>query len=230
MPRKHFDQELELLTKRITVMGNAINSRIESTIQALHTGNMELAQQVALGDSEIDRMEHENEKLCMNLIASQQPIASDLRIIAASLKILTDMEREADQCADICEIIMSGGMADSQRLPVSHIVNALEKVHDMFTGAMDVFLSRNIEKAKKICEADDEIDSAFAKIVLEVTTAITQNPKETMQDVDLLFIIKYVERMGDHATNIAEWVIYTVTGEHPDLNDSIEAAMKSDSQ
>lgn len=222
MPRKHFDQELELLTKRVTVMGDAISSRIADTMQALRTGDAELARRVAEGDSEIDRMEHENEKLCMNLIASQQPIASDLRIIAASLKILTDMEREADQCADICEIITTGGMADSQRLPVSHIVNALQKVYDMFSGAMNVFLSRDVEQAKAICAADDEIDAAFGKVVLEVSAAITQNPKEVMQDVDLLFIIKYVERMGDHATNIAEWVIYMVTGEHPDLNDSLE--------
>lgn len=228
MPRKYFDQELELLTKRITAMGDVINGRIETTIQALRTGNTELAQQVAAGDNEIDRLEHENEKLCMNLIASQQPIASDLRIIAASLKILTDMEREADQCADICEIITTSGMADSQRLPVSHIVNALEKVHDMFTGSMDVFLSRDIEKAKSICVADDEIDSAFGKIVLEVSSALTQNPKQVMQDVDLLFIIKYVERMGDHATNIAEWVIYMVTGEHPELNDGDDAFKSAD--
>ena len=222
MPRKHFDEELQLLARQITEMGDAVDSRIASTIQALRTGNAALADQVARGDSDIDRMEHENEKLCMNLIASQQPIASDLRVIAGSLKILTDMEREADQCADICEILAAGGLPDSQSLTVTHIVSALEKVQEMFAGAMDVLHSRDLERAQQICMADDEVDAAFGRIVLEVCSAIAQNPVDVTRDVDLLFIIKYVERMGDHATNIAEWVIYIVTGEHADLNTSVE--------
>lgn len=222
MARKYFDQELQSLTKKTTEMGDAIQSRIELTIQALRTGNVELARKVAGSDSVIDRMEHENEKLCMNLIASQQPIAGDLRIIAASLKILTDMEREADQCADICEILVTSGMADSQRLPVNHIVNTLETVQDMFSSAMDSYLSRDVQQARRICMADDAVDAAFGKVVLEVSSAIAHNPEQVMHDVDLLFMIKYVERMGDHATNIAEWVIYLVTGEHPDLNDGEE--------
>lgn len=220
MPRKYFDQELESLNKRMTVMGDAIDERIAKTIQALRTGDTEIAQEVSLADSDIDRMEHENEKLCMNLIASQQPIASDLRVIAASLKILTDMEREADQCADICEIIATSGIVDFQSLPVTHIVQALEKAHDMFSGAMNVFLSRDLGAARQICLDDDVIDTLFGKVVLEVSAAIAQNLGRVMQDVDLLFIMKYAERMGDHATNIAEWVIYMVTGEHPSLNNS----------
>ncbi len=219
MPRKYFDMELNDLNKRMTDMGDAINSRIEKCIQALRTGNLELAEEVALSDSDIDRMEHENEKMCMNLIASQQPIASDLRSIAACLKILTDMEREADQCVDICEILATSGMVDCQSLPVSHIVQAMEKVHEMFHAAMDVFLSHDVDRARQICADDDVVDEAFGKIVLEVCNAITQHPENVMHDVDLLFIIKYVERMGDHATNIAEWVIYMVTGVHPDLNE-----------
>lgn len=222
MPRKHFDQELEQLSERITGMGDAINDRIVSTVKALRTGGVDTAQRVAENDSDIDRMEHENEKLCMNLIASQQPLAGDLRIIAASLKILTDMERVADQCADICEILTTSGVPDSQSLPVNHIVSALLKVQDMFTGAMDVYLSRDVRRAEQICAADDEVDAAFGRIVLEVSSAIMRKPEDVMQDVDLLFIIKYVERIGDHATNIAEWVIYMVTGEHPDLNEGEE--------
>lgn len=230
MPRKYFDKELNYLNQRMTVMGDAINKRIEESIQALRTGNLELAEDVALSDSDIDRMEHENEKLCMNLIASQQPIASDLRSITACLKILTDMEREADQCADICEILATSGMVDFQSLPVTHIVNTMEKVHQMFHGAMDVFLSHDVEQARKICADDDIVDAAFGKIVLEVCNAIAQNPENVMRDVDLLFIIKYVERMGDHATNIAEWVIYMVTGHHPDLNDGDNEAESASQQ
>lgn len=218
MPRKHFDQELEQLTQRITEMGDAIHERIVSTIRVLRTGDTELARQIAGSDGSIDHMENENEKLCLNLIVSQQPIASDLRTIAGSLKILTDMEREVDQCADICEMVAAEGLSDSQSLPLSHIVATLEKVDNMFSGAMDVFLSQDVERAREICQADDEVDALFGKIVLEVCTSIAQNSSHVMRDADLLFIIKYVERMGDHATNIAEWVIYMVTGEHKDLN------------
>ncbi|MCH3971702.1 MAG: phosphate signaling complex protein PhoU [Oscillospiraceae bacterium] len=222
MPRKHFDHELEQLTEKITEMGDAIHTSIASTIRALRTGDVQLARRVVAGDNDVDRMEHENEKTCMNLIVSQQPIAGDLRNIAGSLKILTDMEREADQCADICEMVAAGGLPGSQSLPLCHIVNTLEKVETMFTGAMDVFLSRDAKRAKEICMADDEIDSLFSKIVLEVCSSITQDSANVMREVDLLFIIKYVERMGDHATNIAEWVLYMVTGEHEDLNEGEE--------
>lgn len=219
MPRKYFDQELAYLNKRMTIMGDAINLRIEKSIKALRTGDVELAEEVALSDSDIDRMEHENEKLCMNLIASQQPIAGDLRSIAACLKILTDMEREADQCVDICEILATSGAVDCQSLLVSHIVKMMDTVHDMFHAAMDVFLSHDVALARKVCADDDIVDAAFGKIVLEVCNAITQSPENVMRDVDLLFIVKYIERMGDHATNIAEWVIYMVTGHHPNLNE-----------
>lgn len=219
MPRKIFDRELDNLISRMTDMGNAVDHKIEQTISAIRTMNVELAKDVAGSDNEIDRMEHSIEKNCMDLIALQQPIAGDLRIIASCLKILTDIEREADQCADICEIL-SVGELNTNSLASSHLVQMLEAARRMFRRSMDVFLSRNVEEAKAICKSDDEVDSMFSKIILEVCGIITENPQNVMREVDLLFISKYVERMGDHATNIAEWVIFMETGVHPNLNES----------
>ncbi len=217
MPRKNFDRELADLIRQMTDMGNNIDERIGDTIAALRTMDLAKAAKVSRSDNEIDQMEHNIEKYCMNLIVMQQPIATDLRVIASCLKILTDMEREADQCADICEILMSAEL-NTNSLAVAHAVQMLEASHEMFRGAMDVFLSRDVEAAKNVCRRDDFVDDMFSKLILEVCAIITENPQNVMREVDLLFISKYIERIGDHATNIAEWVIYMETGTHPDLN------------
>lgn len=217
MIRRHFDRELTDLVSQIMEMGNAVDSKIEQTVAALKTMNLDIAKNVAKSDDEIDSMEHQIEKTCMDLIMLQQPIAKDLRVIAASLKILTDIEREADQCADICDILTVGEL-NGNSLAITHVVQMIETARTMFRRAMDVFLSRDVKEAKAVCISDDEVDSMFSKIILEVCGIITENPQSVMSEVDLLFIAKYVERMGDHATNIAEWVIFMETGNHPDLN------------
>ena len=217
MTRKVFDRELAELISQIMEMGNAIDKKIEQTISALKSMDLELAAVVAKSDNEIDRMEHNIEKNCIDLIVLQQPIAKDMRTIAGCLKILTDMEREADQCADICEILTIGEL-NSNSLAIAHVVQMLEMARKMFRRSMDVIISRDVEEASDICKSDDEVDAMFSKIILEISGIITGNPQNVMREVDLLFIIKYVERMGDHATNIAEWVIFMETGVHPDLN------------
>lgn len=219
MPRKLFDRELENLISRMSEMGDSADRKIEQTITALRTADQDLAAEVAGSDSEIDRMEHSIEKNCMELIARQQPIAGDLRFIAACLKILTDIEREADQCADICEILTVGEL-NTKSLAASHVVQMLEMTRRMFRRAMNVFLSRDVDEAYAICKSDDEVDATFSKIILEVCGIITERPQDVMREVDLLFISKYAERLGDHSTNIAEWVIFMETGVHPNLNDS----------
>ncbi|MDC0700522.1 PhoU domain-containing protein, partial [Blautia wexlerae] len=131
MPRKLFDREINDLIRRMTDLGNTVDGRVQTTIEALRTQDMEKAKWVAQNDNEIDSEEHAIEQTCMNLIALQQPIASDLRIIAACLKILTDMEREADQCADICDILMIANL-DRNSLALSHVVQMLEAARAMF--------------------------------------------------------------------------------------------------
>ena len=217
MPRKFFDQKLQNLNRDLTEVGTLVNSRIGDTIEALRGMDLKLAAEVVAGDSEIDRAQHSIEQECVQLLALQQPIATDLRVIASCLKIITDIERVADQCADICEIITTGELRDNSML-VSHVIQMLETARGMFGRAMDVFLSRNVEEARNVCKEDDAVDSMFSKIVLEVCGNITQAPQNVMREVDLMFVAKYIERMADHATNIAEWVIYMETGEHPDLN------------
>ena len=153
----------------------------------------------------------------MNLLALQQPIATDLRVIAACLKIITDIERVADQCADICDIITVGEIKNNS-LAVSHVIQMMEAARTMFGQAMNAFMGRDVQLAKQVCAADDKVDAMFSSLVLEICNTITENPQDVMREVDLMFTTKYIERMGDHATNIAEWVIYMQTGEHPDLN------------
>ncbi len=217
MPRKIFDRELANLNQRMAEMGSEVDSRVQRTIYALRTMDLSVADEVAKGDNDIDRMVRNTEKDCIDLITLQQPIAKDLRTIAAFLKILTDVEREADQCADICEILSTGELKGNS-LAVTHVVRMLESARAMFRGAMNVLISRDVEEARKICDSDDEVDAMFSKIILEVCNYISENPASVMSEIDLLFITKYVERLGDHATNIAEWVIYMETGQHPDLN------------
>ena len=144
--------------------------------------------------------------------------AGKLRVIASCLKIITDVERVADQCADICDIIQAGEIP-AQSSVVNHVVQMLETAGAMFEKAMDAFIARDVELARQVCGMDDQVDAMFSKIVLEVCGTITENPQSVMKEVDLMFITKYIERMGDHATNIAEWVVYMETGVHPDLND-----------
>ena len=196
MPRKYFDQKLADLNRSMKEMGAVVDRRIGETMEALK--NLD--------------------KVCMNLLALQQPIATDLRVIASCLKIITDVERVADQCADICDIIQAGEIP-AQSSVVNHVVQMLETAGAMFEKAMDAFIARNVELARQVCGMDDQVDAMFSKIVLEVCGTITENPQSVMKEVDLMFITKYIERMGDHATNIAEWVVYMETGVHPDLND-----------
>lgn len=217
MPRKLFDRELNSLLEEVTAMGDTVDGRIEQTIEVLRTQNATAAQEIVASDGQIDRQEHQIEKMCLNLIALQQPIASDLRVIAGCLKILTDIERVADQCSDICDILAVGEL-NGNSLALTHVLQMLEAAREMFRRAMDVFITRDTEVAKAVCESDDVVDNMFSKIILEVCNIITQNPRNVMCEVDLIFTTKYVERIADHATNIAEWVIYMETGVHPDLN------------
>lgn len=221
MPRKYYDQKLTALKSRMTDMGGMVNERISDTIEALRTLDKEKAAAVVHADVAINEQEHQIEQMCMNLIALQQPIATDLRDIAACLKIITDIERVGDQCADICDIITIGEIP-KQSLVLSRVIEMLSAARAMFTRAINCFISRDEAAARRVCVDDDAVDGMFSEIVLLVCESISKNPQNVMREVDLMFITKYIERMADHATNIAEWVIYMQTGVHPDLNDGFE--------
>lgn len=217
MPRKSFVRKLTSLNQKVTNMGIAVDDRISQTIAAFKNLDAALAKEVVESDNKIDQIEHQIEQFCMNLFALEQPIASDLRMVAGCLKVITDIERVADQCSDICEIIATGQL-EEHLSQIDKLILMLQMAQEMFHKAMEAFESRNIDEALAVCQSDDDLDAVFSKLVLEGCENIASNSENVMRDVDLLFITKYIERMGDHCTNIAEWVIYMETGEHPELN------------
>ncbi|PKM50551.1 MAG: phosphate transport system regulatory protein PhoU [Firmicutes bacterium HGW-Firmicutes-7] len=214
MPERYeFQRELDVLHKDLTKMGAVIEKTMDDMIEALITQNTQLAQEIIERDEEINKMELQVEKECILLIARQQPIASDLRDIAAVLKIITDLERIADHCADISEYTIKLSKEHYLK-PIIHIPEMVEKVKAMVKDAIDSSVKKDLELAKSICERDDEVDNYFDTIIEELIDLMKEDSENIRQCKDFMFIVKYLERMGDHATNIAEWVIYTVTGSH----------------
>lgn len=222
MPRTQFEQELERLGIDLAEMGRLVDSLMEGTIRCLKKTDAALARTIFPHDLEINAMEKGIEQGCMNLIALQQPLARDLRTITATLKIITDMERVADQCADICEILATVSDLKQVELP-PQMLHMFETARKMFTGALDAFIRRDADTAEEICRQDDEVDAMFSAAILELCGQLSRCASAVPVNVDFLFIAKYIERMADHATNIAEWAIFVETGVHPNLNDTQHA-------
>jgi phosphate transport system protein len=215
--RHHFDKELEELHHELIRMGSMVEESIENAIYALKKQDIELAKKVLDNDDAIDAQEKKIERICLMLIARQQPLAKDLRVISTALKIITDMERIADHSSDICEITLR--MANERYVkPLIDIPLMAEKAKQMVNKAIDAYVKRDVELAKEVCASDDAVDELFSKITFEVTSIMRNNSEAVEQCVDFILIAKYLERMADHATNIGEWVIFSVTGEHMHLN------------
>lgn len=194
-------------------MGSMIEKSIEKSVVALVTQNVEKAKDVIAFDAEIDRQEREIESLCMKLLLQQQPVARDLRLISSALKMITDMERIGDQSADIAELALM--MADKPYIKdLKHISQMGQETMVMVVSSVDAFVEKDLEKAKEVLAHDDLVDDLFDEVKKELIELIHQNMENGEQATDLLMIAKYFERIGDHATNIAEWVIYSITGEH----------------
>ena len=210
--RNRFDEQLFQLNKEIIEMGAMCESAIGKAVKALNTGDIELANTVISEGSSIDRMERAIESRCMKLLLHQQPVARDLRLISAALKMITDMERIGDQAEDIAEIItfLEGRTVGEMKL----ISGMAYKTMEMVTDSVDAFVKKDIVLAEKVIEHDDIVDDFFSKIKSAIINWISNNPSDGEFALDLLMIAKYLERIGDHATNIAEWVIYSVTGVH----------------
>lgn len=214
--RHSFDQGLDDLHLDLIKMGSLVEESIDNTIIALKKQDVELARQVFKNDDVIDSLEQRIEKKCMNLIARQQPLAKDLRTISTALKIITDMERIADHSADIAEITIR--MANVKYIkPLIDIPRMAEMAKQMVNKSIDAYIKQDIKLAENVCASDDDVDDLFNKIVLELINIMKNDPKTVEQATDLMFIAKYLERMADHATNIAEWVVFNVTGEHEHL-------------
>lgn len=213
MPVRHeFQKELNRLHKDIIKMGSFIEESISNMIEALTTQNIELANHVIQNDDLIDDMERKIERECLIIVARQQPIATDLRDIASILKIVTDLERIGDHCEDISEYVIK--LADMEPVTsLEHIPAMAEKVKSMISDTIDAYVRKDLELAKEIISRDDVIDKHFDDLVEKLVALMETDSSTAKACTHYLFISKYLERMADHATNIAEWIVYFITGE-----------------
>lgn len=214
--RTRFDQQLNTLNSALTEMGALCEEAISSAVKYLINGNEEMRKQCTEADCEIDRIEREIEALCMKLLLQQQPVARDLRVISSALKIISDMERIGDQASDIVEI--SPYVKDKDIVNKTHITEMAEETIRMVTDSVDSFVKNDINLAHRAIERDDKVDDLFDRIKSELVNAVALKSEDAETLIDLLMIAKYLERIGDHAENIAEWVIYSITGKHEDID------------
>ena len=210
--RNRFDEQLELLNNSLISMGALCETAIADTIRALLTHDLRLAEEVIATDKEIDQKEKEIEALCLKLILHQQPVARDLRQISAALKMITDMERIGDQAADIAEIVTYTDLSESTN--GSHIAEMGAATTKMVTEAVEAFVRRDRTMAQSVVAYDDVVDDLFSSVKHDIMQMIAADPARGEQAVDILMISKYLERIGDHAVNVAEWVQYSITGQH----------------
>ena len=212
--RNRFDQQLERLNEDLTELGALCKEAIADAMTALLEADHQARQKAFLLEYEIDQKEREIENLCMKLLLQQQPVARDLRVISAALKMISDMERIGDQASDIADIAkFVEGSEITQHI---HIQQMAEASMRMLTESIDSFVRKDLLLARKVMKADDEVDELFNKVKAELIQVIHEQPQQGEVCVDMLMVAKYFERIGDHAVNIAEWVEYSVTGVHKD--------------
>lgn len=215
--RIELQKELDRLHQDLVKMGTIIEKSIDDTIEALKTHDVKLAQEIIDRDDEVDALEEKIEEECIQLIARQQPIARDLREITSVLKIITDLERIADHCSDISEYTLKLA-SEAYIKPLIHIPQMAEEAKKMVRSTIDCYIHRDVETARQVCKQDDVVDEFFYMIVEELRDIMKADPESIRQCTNLIFIVKYLERMADHATNICDWIIYNVTGSHSEFN------------
>ena len=210
--RNLFDSQLNTLHRKLIEMGSACETAIDLAVKALLEGNADIAHEAASHDREIDQMERDIEAICLKMLLQQQPVARDLRQISAAMKIITDMERIGDQAEDIGEIIpflngRTGRECEDIRLMA-------ETAQQMVRSSIDAYVNQDMALVKKVIDMDDIVDDAFDRTKNTLIHMISDNREDGQYCLDLLMIAKYLERIGDHATNIAEWVEFSITGQH----------------
>ena len=211
--RNRFDQQLELLNKQLIYRGELCEEAIGKATTALKEGNMEQAEKVRIADEEIDQAETDIERLCLRLLLQQQPVARDLRQISAALKMITDMERIGDQASDIAEIIITEDKSEAQDIPM--IIKMSEAASKMVRDSVNAYVEKDLDLARKVMENDDVVDELFEEVKTTLINFIAENKGlQGVEAIDLIMVAKYLERIADHATNIAEWVEFSITGIH----------------
>ncbi len=210
--RTRFEFQLNQLNTELILMGALCEDAISCAVKYLIENDHKMKENVAEAEEQINRKMRDIEGLCMRLFIRQQPVATDLRVISSALKMISDMERIGDQAFDISEIaeyVSSSGMNSK-----THISDMAEAASRMVTNCVESFVKKDVEAARAVVKMDDEVDDLFIQLKNELIEAIRSNKEDAEALVDLLMIAKYFERIGDHAVNIAQWVIYAIIGEH----------------
>ena len=214
--RNRFDRQLEELHTELIEMGAMCENVISKTCTLLKTGEMALAKEIRSEDGNIDQQEREIESMCLKLLLQQQPVAKDLRKISAALKMITDMERIGDQASDIAEIVETCQLHFSEEK--IKLTQMAETTIRMVTESIDAYVKQDMSLVQKVIASDDEVDDLFVEVREEITREMQSAEVSMENSLDMLMIAKYYERIGDHATNIAEWVEFSITGTHKDAD------------
>ena len=210
--RSRFEEQLTRLNAELIDMGTLIEHAIVESTQALAVRDVVRARTVMALDRDIDQKEREIENLCLKLLLQQQPVARDLRLISAALKMITDMERIGDQARDISEIALT--LPRGGALEPEHIPRMAEATIHMVKGAIDAFIARDEARANEVIAYDDVVDGLFSRVRDDIASLLRRERESGETAIDFLMIAKYFERIGDHAVNIAEWVVFSITGTH----------------
>lgn len=230
MTRNVYNGQLNELKKLLTEMGELNSQAIFLVVEELKNGkpqksdgqlyaSVAFIKKIKAFENAVDDKESEIERLCLKLIIRQQPVAGDLLFITSAMKMITDMERIADQAVDISELAVKIGKVSQGEIS-EDMQKMADTVYEMVKGVMQAFIESSIEKANKLCRADDIIDDCFFKIKSELTACMAKNKNQDSNEraLDMLMVAKYLERIGDHAVNIAEWIIFSLTGSHKKLD------------
>lgn len=211
--RNSFDMQLRKLNNELIEMGSLIETAIARAYKGLINQNIEIAKENVEFDREIEQKEKEVENICLKLLLQQQPVASDLRLISSAIKMITDMERIGDQAADISELTIL--MSKTQYIKrFDHIEQMAKATIEMVTTSVDAFVKRDLELARSVFARDDIVDNLFVTIKNDLIELIREDVNNGEQAIDLIMVAKYFERIGDHAVNLADWVIFSIVGHH----------------
>lgn len=209
--REYFDLELKALNDKLIEMGALVEGAIKNTITIITNGEYDKLETSRIIEEKINTMEREIQNYCLNLLLLQSPVAGDLRTVSAALKMITDLERIGDQAIDIAE--MSTYLKDCENIySMTHLSEMAERSSNMVTTAIDAFVKKDLKLAKTVATMDDAIDDLFNKVKQEVIDIINANKELDQQAIDVLLIAKCFEKIGDHAENIGEWVVFSITG------------------
>lgn len=210
-PRTVFDQELSELKNNIKEMGQEVEKAYDSLFDAIKEKNKEIIEELKRNDRRVNDMERKIEARCLALITKQQPVAKDLRMISAALKVVTDLERVGDNVADIADLILRLDFVDFS-LYSEHLNDMIEETKKIIHDGVDAFINRDVEAAKEFFKRDDVIDDLFNKVKEDLVECLKKEEQNVDNCIDILMIAKYLEKMGDHAVMIAEWEVFRETG------------------